>query len=94
MAPPTAENMLIQLGRQRKIHPNEEVATVETMQLEVLEAMDEASDIPDSKNSFLSKEAYTEKGSQIFSEGPEIAERQLCATTDLEDDYDANNGVD
>jgi hypothetical protein len=92
MAPPTAENMFAQLGRKRRIHPAEEVTTVETTQLKVLEAMDETSDIANSKNSFLPKEAYTEKSSQIFPQGPELAERQLCAATDLVGDYHANNG--
>jgi hypothetical protein len=78
MAPPTAENMLPQLGCQRKFHPTEEVATVETTQLEVLEAIDETSDITDSNNTLLSKEAYTEKSSQISPEGP-----QDCRTPTL-----------
>jgi hypothetical protein len=61
------------------------------MQLEVLDAMDGTSDVADSKHLFLSREAYTEKSSQISPEAPEITERQLCAAPDLADDYYANN---
>jgi hypothetical protein len=92
MAPPTAENMFAQPGCKRRIHPTEEFTTVETTQLKVLEAMDETNDIANSKNPFLPKEAYTEKSSQIFPQGPKLAESQLCVATDLVDDYHANNG--